>query len=85
MLSAGAIAKSPVMIFVGVIILGVLIVVAVVFSNLYGHLTDSELGTASDNVTIGGLFMQYLPYIVVAGIVLLVISLSLKDGGSTGL
>lgn len=84
MISAGAIVRSPIMIFVGVIILGVLITVAVVYSNLYGSLLDSELGDVEDNVTIASLFMQYLPFMVIIGIILLVVSLSIKSGASGG-
>jgi len=83
MLSTGAVFRSPIMIFVGVIILGVLVTLAVVYSNVYGNLIDSELGDSGDNVTIASMFMQYLPVIVIIGIILLVIVIAFKpDGGS---
>lgn len=84
MLSAGTIMKSPVMIFVGVIILGVLITVAVVYSNFYGHLADSELGTVDKGITIGGLFMRYLPMIIIIGIIFLVVIGSFRGGSGGG-
>lgn len=82
MISAGAIIRSPIMIFVGVIILGVLVTVAVVYSNLYSHLLDSDLGSAGSNVTLGGLFMKYLPMVVIIGIILLVVAISFRGGGT---
>ena len=84
MLSTGAVLKSPIMIFIGVIILGVLITLAVVYSNVYANLIDSELGDSGDKVTIATMFMQYLPMIVIIGIILMVIVLSFKSGGGTG-
>lgn len=83
MLSAGSIMRSPVMIFIGVILLGVLILIAVVYSNLYGNLIDSELSSSADNLTIGSLFMQYLPMIVIISIILVIVSVMLRDTGGT--
>lgn len=86
MMSAGTIMKSPVMIFVGVIILAVVLVLAVVYSNVYGNLLDTELGDVQDNVTIGSLFMQYLPFIIVISILIVVIAIGIRgSGGSSSL
>ena len=53
LLSAGAIVKHPIMIFVGIIILGVVVLIAVVFSSTKAQLTIQDK------------FMQYLPTIVI--------------------
>lgn len=79
MVSAGSIMRSPVMIFVGAIMIGVIIVLAVIYSNVYGGLVDSELGNAQDDVTIGSLFMQFLPFIVIAMMIILVIGISIRS------
>jgi len=84
MLSTGAVLRSPIMIFVGVIILGVLITLAVIYSNVYGNLIGSELGDSGDKVTIASLFMEYLPIIVIIGIILLVVVVSFKSGSGSG-
>jgi len=80
MLSAGAIVKNPIMIFVGVIILGVLVTLAVVYSNVYANLINSDLGEQGEKVTVSTLFMQYLPMIIIIGMILLIVVLSFKSG-----
>lgn len=85
MISAGAIMKNPIMIFVGVILFGVIITLAVVYSNVYGNLIDTDLGSVEDDVAIGSLFMQYLPYIIAVGILLVIVAVGARSGGSSGL
>jgi len=65
MISAGAMMKSPAMIFVGMIVMGVLLLLAVVFSNVYTGIAEADefVSTASDLV-IQGVFMDFLPVIV---------------------
>lgn len=66
MLSAGAIIRHPIMIFVGIIVLGVVILIAVVFSNVYNNITESsEFSATKTAMPIQDKFMQYLPTIVV--------------------
>lgn len=66
MITAGAIIKHPIMIFVGIIVLGVLVLIAVVFSNVYTQISDSNgFSEADSQLGLQGKFMDYLPYIVV--------------------
>lgn len=84
MISAGAIVRSPVMIFVGIIVLGVVILIAVVFSNVYNNITESdEFSTTKAQMPIQDLFMHYLPVIVMimAVAVFVMIVLSRSRGG----
>lgn len=66
LISAGAIIRHPIMIFVGVIILGVVILIAVVFSNVYNNITSSDaFSDTKADLPIQDKFMQYLPTIVI--------------------
>ena len=58
--------KHPIMIFVGIIVLGVIILLAVVFSNVYTGISESDGFTDTDaKLGLQGKFMDYLPTIVV--------------------
>lgn len=65
LITAGAIIKHPIMISVGLIVLGAVILIAVTFSNVYETITDSEGFADSDSeLVIQGEFMDYLPVII---------------------
>jgi len=65
LITAGAIIKHPIMIFVGIIVLGVVILIAITFSNVYSEMADSEGFTDSDSeLGVQGKFMDYLPVII---------------------
>jgi len=65
MITAGAIIRHPIMIFVGIIILGVVITLAIVYSNIYNELSSSaSFSDEKANLPITDKFMQYLPLIV---------------------
>ena len=65
MILAGSIMKHPVMIFVGIIIIGVVILLAVVYSNVYNNITSTdEFSNQKAAMPIQDKFMRYLPYIV---------------------
>lgn len=84
MISAGAIIRHPIMIFVGVIILGVVILISVVFSNLYNEISSTdEFSDTKANMPIQDLFMHYLPIIVVvmAVVIFIAVLLSRSQGG----
>lgn len=84
MISAGAIIRHPIMIFVGVIILGVVILISVVFSNLYNEISSTtEFSDTKADMPVQDLFMHYLPVIVVVMAVVIFISvlLSRAQGG----
>lgn len=66
LLSAGAIIRHPIMIFVGIIILGVVVLIAVVFSNVYNNISETdEFSSTKSQLSVQDKFMQYLPTIVV--------------------
>jgi hypothetical protein len=84
LISAGAIIRHPIMIFVGIIILGVIILIAVVFSNLYNEISSSdEFIDTKTAMPVQDLFMHYLPVIVVimAVGIFVAILLSRSQGG----
>lgn len=66
LITAGAIIKHPIMIVVGIIVLGVLILIAVVFTNVYDQIsTSAGFSETSSELGIQKKFMDYLPTIVV--------------------
>jgi len=86
MISAGAYLGHPIMIFVGFIVMGIVIMVSVIYSNLYKSISETtEFSATSSSLTISGLFMRYLPYVafLIAIIVVITIIWS-KKGGATG-
>lgn len=87
LISAGALMKHPIMIIIGIIVLGVCILIAVVFSNVYTEMsTDSEFSSTQDGLAIQGKFMDYLPYIIVimaVGIFIALIFGRSKGGGGS--
>lgn len=61
---AGSIIDSPVMLFVGIIIMAVVIIIAVVYANVYNDIsTTSGFSSTSDQLPIQNKFMEYLPVI----------------------
>jgi len=65
LIMAGGIMQHPVMIFVGVIILGVVLTLAVIYSNLYNEITSAdEFSDTKADMPIQDAFMHYLPVIV---------------------
>lgn len=87
MITAGAMMKSPAMIFVGLIVMGVLLLIAVVFSNVYTEMAGAdEFSSTSSELLIQGTFMDYLPVIVFfIAIGVVVFILYGKSGGGGGL
>ena len=88
LISAGAIIRHPIMIFVGIVILGVVILVAVVFSNVYNNITESDaFSDTKEDLPVQDLFMKYLPVIVVLMAIVVVgaILWSRSSGGAGGL
>lgn len=65
LIGAGSLMKHPIMIFIGIIILGVCILLAVIFSNVYTQMSDSdEFAETKADLGIQNKFMDYLPTIV---------------------
>jgi hypothetical protein len=88
LITAGSIVRHPIMIFVGIIILGVVILIAVVYSNLYNSISSAtEFSDIKAQLPIQDKFMQYLPTIVflmAIGITGMIIY-SRSQGGSNSL
>jgi len=88
MISAGAYMQHPIMIFVGIIMFGIVILVAVIYSNVYQDIAESSTFTATnDNLPVQSKFMQWLPIIgslMVAGVIFALIW-SRKGYGGGGL
>jgi hypothetical protein len=62
---AGSFMQHPIMIFVGILILGVAILLAVIYSNLYNSISSTdEFAATKADMGIQDKFMQYLPVII---------------------
>ena len=83
---AGSIIKHPVMIFVGIIILGIVILLAGVYSNVYNTISSSdEFAATKASMPIQDKFLHYLPYVVfIMAIAIIAGIVYSKSGGSTG-
>ena len=65
LIGAAVYMQHPMMIIVGIIILGVVILLAVVYANVYHQISESsEFTSTTDNFPISDKFMEFLPYIV---------------------
>ena len=77
MISAGAYMQHPAMIIVGVIMFGIVILIAVIYSNAYQDIAESSTFTSTnDALPVQNKFMQYLPvisFILVGGVILALI------------
>jgi len=57
--------NHPIMLFVGIIILAVAVLLAVVYSNVYHQIAETdEFATTTDSFPISDKLMEFLPYIV---------------------
>lgn len=83
--SAFFIDSHPIFFFVSLIILGVVILISVVFSNIYQTITeDSAFGTTSTEFSIMNIFMKKLPWIAAIVIFITIIVLWGKSQGGGG-
>lgn len=82
---AGGIMRHPIMIIVGIIILGVCITLAVVYSNVYNEITStSNFSTIKASMPVQDMFMHYLPviiFIMAIGITVAIIWSRKSSGG----
>lgn len=85
---AGGIMKHPIMIIVGVIILGVCLTLAGVYSNLYNEITSTdEFSETKEDMPIQDIFMHYMPiivFIMAIGITCAIIWSRKSSGGYSG-
>lgn len=85
---AGGFMNHPIMIFVGIIVLGVAIMIAGIYSNIYNSITESdEFSSTKADLPIQDKFMQYLPIIIflIAIGIFIAILWSKKGGGSVSI
>ena len=85
--SAMFIKSHPVFFFVSIVLLIIVIILGVVFANVYEEVSsDSNFGDTDSNLTVMHYVMKYLPWMAaIVIIVLMVIIFSNKSGGTTGL
>lgn len=87
MLAAGTMTQHPIMIVVGIIVLGVALTLAVIYSNIYDDITSTtEFADTKATLSITDSFMQFLPGIVVVLFVIIgAVMWSKRGGGASGL
>jgi hypothetical protein len=62
---AGSFLQHPIMIFIGILILGTAVIIAVIYSNLYNSISSTdEFASTKAQMGIQDKFMQYLPAII---------------------
>lgn len=77
--------SHPVFFFVSLIILGVVILLGIVFSNIYQQITtDTAFGDTADNFSIMNIFLKKLPWVIAIVIFIIAIVLYSKSGSSGG-
>lgn len=76
--------NNPIMIFIGIIILGVAIFLAIVYANIYQEISSSpEFSTANSQLGLQGKLIKALPYIVMIMFIFIIAAvLYTKRGGS---
>ena len=86
MITAGALLRHPILIFVGIIVLGVLLLIATVFSNVYTSISETtSFKDTSDDLAIQGKFMDFLPIIIfILAIGIAAFVLYSKSSGGSG-
>jgi len=85
---AGGIMRHPIMIVVGVVILGVCLTLAAIYSNLYNEITSTdEFADTKAAMPIQDIFMHYMPvivFIMAIGITIAIIWSRKSSGGYSG-
>ena len=78
--------SHPVFFFIGLIVLGVALILAAIYSNFYETLTDNnDFTSTADKFNIMGLFLDNLPSVVLVIFVAIGVILYIKSGGSQGM
>lgn len=81
--SAMFVESHPVFFFVSLIILGIVILLSVTYSNIYQQITEnSNFGTTDTDLNVMAIFMRNLPIIAVVTMVITIIVLFTNSGGS---
>ena len=78
--------NNTIMLFVGIIVLAVAVLLGMVYANIYQSISENTNFTdVVNHLTVTGLFMKYLPYIIVIifiGSIITVILLKQNTGGN---
>jgi len=65
LIGASIYAEHPIMLFLGLIILAVVILLAVIYANIYNQITQTEqFSETTSDFGISNIFMRYLPYVL---------------------
>ena len=82
---AGSIMDSPVMIFVGMIVMAVVVLLGVIYGNVYNEIsTTSEFTSTNDTLPIQNKFMEYLPFIGFFMAIGIGVALMVRRSGAQG-
>lgn len=85
LLMAGTMIDSPIMLFVGIIIMAVVIIIAVVYANVYNEISSTaEFSSTNAQLPIQNKFMQYLPIIGVLMVIGVGIAIMVRRSQSRG-
>lgn len=83
--SASFMGSHPVFFFVSIIMLIVMVLLGVVFSNVYQQITtDANFGNTADTFNITHIFMKYLPIISFIIVIVVIIVIYSQSSGRTG-
>jgi len=83
LIMAGAIIRHPIMIFVGIIILGVVLTLSVIYSNVYNAITEtSEFASTKADMPIQDKLMKWLPVVVFLMGLAIAMGIIISRGGS---
>lgn len=87
MILGGSFMQHPILIIAGIIILGIVIMLAAIYSNVYNDISStSEFSSTKADLPVTDKFMQYLPFIIfiLAVAVTVTIVFARKGGGYVG-
>lgn len=83
--SASFMGSHPVFFFISIILLVVMVLLGVVFSNTYQQITtDTNFGSTADTFNITHVFMKYLPVIAFIIVAIVFIIIYSQSGGGRG-
>jgi hypothetical protein len=83
--AGGFVGDSPLMIFLGVIVVGVAVLLGVVYANIFQEISTSEnFASTNADFPILNYFMQYLPFIIFIVAFAVVIFVLVRKGGGGG-
>jgi len=86
MVSALMARSHPAFFFIGLIVLGVTLILAAVYSNVYQEIADDDkFASTTSDFSIMGLFLENLPTVIVIFFIAIAIILYTRVGGSVGM